>query len=306
MTIVQEAATRGHFSCAVPDRRYGRDEAATHEGGFSVHHSTEAECYWEYRGLDGTQHSGQIPRAGGLGSIVRSLNALCDRLEGRVVLEVPWTVRRGAELAREHPGRSTAGQSSYRKLASRLARRLELHDCEDERRDAVLVVAEQHGAWKAWREILESPGPEIPRGRVLVATDGSHSYQVGCGTWGWYVSESCFDVGVMEGGSSTFYETAAIYHAALAAAEGCELSIVSDCLGVIRALGYQANGRPLTRTYEACSDEAEQALREMTRELLADKGVNLRWVKAHKRHGLNRKVDMKVREALRAYVGRPS
>jgi ribonuclease HI len=146
---------------------------------------------------------------------------------------------------------------------------------------------------------------------VVIATDGSFDPVTGIGTWCWYVSDKCHSVGVSKGRTSGCSELSAIHDALSHVAPGAEATILSDCQGVIRALGFTNNGtktrtrvrrRPTPAAFMSRGvSEAEEELREATRQLIGATGARVRWVQGHNGHGLHTHADLQARAALRAY-----
>jgi ribonuclease HI len=96
-------------------------------------------------------------------------------------------------------------------------------------------------------------------------------------------------------------ELMAIGEAVKAADEGCTLSILSDCIGVIYALGFDKYGNA-KQVKDTCSNLVEAQLRDEVRRAIKERGITVRWIKGHKVRGIHRQADVRARGLLRSQV----
>lgn len=142
-----------------------------------------------------------------------------------------------------------------------------------------------------------------PTDWLRVATDGSHDHLLQLGAWCWWVDSGRWASGWFPDGSSSGAETEAIAQA-LAATQGMNVEIISDCRSVVQRL-VRLQNEGLRALNLRNLDESERDSWRRIAALSAGREVRARWVRAHtggkkELHILNQKADMRARAELRS------
>lgn len=157
--------------------------------------------------------------------------------------------------------------------------------------------------WQTWDGELGQVPARLDGEGLVVATDGSVDPASGRAVWSWYVSEECQGAGLLEQASSTYAELKAIHDVlsrVTRTRRGRGTTVLTDCQGVVFALGFLPDGRRRHSPVPQATDPVEEALREATRRLVRETGAQVRWVRGHAGHALNSRADQRARAILRS------
>lgn len=270
-------------------------------GGFSVVTlEGNDSSAWAWTGADGLVLKGVTTGSEEHPRIRVAITTLLNELDGYYRKPVSAALTADAQVAK-----------IARKSQLVAAGRLTIEDeARTESRD-LYRSARAVATWESWERLVRDDDRSdqlvgTPGAHILIAADGSHEEVTNVGTWCWYAENGVGGMGVTTGHTSGYAELRSIYEALSHVAPGAHVTILSDCMGVIRTLGFTAKGaragvsRQGKRGGRVSAEE--HSLRVVTRDLVRSTGAQVKWVKGHSGHELHTVADHRARAALRSYL----